>query len=94
MEGTTTKLLLFLPELPVYSVALIPVCENSLLKRIYSVVGNSSSLPITFNIIDLACPEVAFIKTPAIIQKAKKKVLTGKGCPRITQVDEYPLALL
>jgi LSD1 subclass zinc finger protein len=54
MEGTTTKLLSFVPELPVYYVALIPVCKTSPLKRIYSVVGNSSSLLITFNIIDLA----------------------------------------
>lgn len=52
MEGSTPMKLLYISPLPqlkqVYSVALIPVCKIHLLKRIYSVVGNSSNQPIAF----------------------------------------------
>jgi len=50
MEGSTPMKLLCisLPQLQqVYSVALVPVCKILLLKRIYSVVGNSCNQPIT-----------------------------------------------
>uniref|UniRef100_A0A0A9GXE2 Uncharacterized protein n=1 Tax=Arundo donax TaxID=35708 RepID=A0A0A9GXE2_ARUDO len=63
MEGTTTKAIIPLPELQeVYSVALIPVYKILLLSTIYYVVESSSNMPITFNIIDLACLQVTFIK--------------------------------
>ena len=53
MEGSssTPMKLLYISPLPqlqqVYSVALVPVCKILLLKRIYSVVGNSCNQPIT-----------------------------------------------
>jgi LSD1 subclass zinc finger protein len=52
MEGSTPMKLLHISPLPqlqqVYSVVLILICKILLLKRVYSVVENSSNHPIAF----------------------------------------------